>query len=525
MKRLFALLLALSLAVVPAAQAQRLDDEYVQIFNLIQDADSLSSAQPSQALLKYREAQAGLQRLQRSSPDWNPKVVSFRLSYVAAKIAAIAPQTPSPTPPQNAQPASVPSGPEKSDLQLQLNASNEQIRQLQSDKALLESKLKEALALRPAEADPGELKRAQERITALQKENDLLKVTVENEKSKLLAAAPAPAANPTRQDSDLAQRELAREKEMNSKLVLEKQALSQQIAQLAAKTTTPQAAPVVAGDSARLQQLERERDLLQKELQRANQELETRKAKPRARQVKELETQVADLRARLDTLEAMKVPYSAEELALFKSPGTELSTTEPDQAKAPRGFPPGSSQLVTEAQHYFAEQQFDKAEAAYRQVLKLDQKNVPALANLAAIQVEAKHFEDAETTLNQALAVASDDAYTLYVLGLLKFQQAKYDDALDAFSRAAKLDPKNPEVQNYLGLTLSEKGLRGPAEAALRKAIELQPNYAGAHYNLALFYITQQPKYPALARWHYQKALSAGFPQSAKLEKLLEDKK
>lgn len=522
MKRLFALLMAV-LFVLPAAQAQRLDDEYVQLFNLIQDADSMSSAQPSQALLKYRQAQQGLERLQRSSPDWNPKVVAFRLSYVASKIAALAPQTPAPA--ELSQPGPAPSTQAKGDPQLQLNALNEQIRQLQAEKANLEAKLKEALALRPAEADPGELARAQQKLTALQKENELLKITVENEKSKLVAAVPAPASDSTPQALAQAQRELAQEKEMNSKLALEKQALSQQVSQLAAKAATPQAASAVAADSKRLQQAERERDLLQKQLQQANKELESRKPKPRARQVKDLESEVADLRLRLDTLEATKVPYSAEELALFKSPATELSTAEPSPAKVSREFPPGSGPLVSEAQHYFADQQFDKAEAAYQQVLKLDQKNVPALANLAAIQVEAKHFEAAQGTLNQAMSVTSDDAYTLYVLGLLKFRQAKYDDALDALSRAAKLDPKNPEVQNYLGLTMSEKGLRGPAEAALRKAIELQPNYAGAHYNLALFYITQQPKYPALARWHYQKALSAGFPHSADMEKLLEDKK
>ncbi|MGH7973573.1 MAG: tetratricopeptide repeat protein, partial [Limisphaerales bacterium] len=454
MKRLFALLLALSFVVLPAAQAQRLDDDYVKLFNLIQEADSLSSAQPSQALLKYREAQQGLERLKRSSPDWNPKVVAFRLSYVASKIAAIVPQTPANPPAQTAEPIPTPSSPAQNDLQLQLNASNEQIRQLQSERANLEAKLKEALALRPAEADPGELARAQQKVTALQKENDLLKITVENEKSKLVASAPAPAANATGQQAlDQAQRELAQEKELNSKLALEKQALSQQVAQLATKAAAPETPPAVAENSARLQQLERERDLLQKELQQANGELGARKAKPRARQVKDLENQLADLRVRLDSLEAIKVPYSAEELALFKPPATALSTAQPGQAKASREFPPGSGPLVSEAQRYFAAQQFDKAEEAYLQVLKLDEKNVPALANLAAIQVEAKHYDAAEGTLNQALSVASDDAYTLYVQGLLKFRQTKYDDALDALSRAAKLDPKNPEVQNYLGLT------------------------------------------------------------------------
>src|SRR4029077_2638436 len=104
-----------------------------------------------------------------------------------------------------------------------------------------------------------------------------------------------------------------------------------------------------------------------------------------------------------------------------------------------------------------------------------------------------------EINLKAALALEPEDAYSLSVLGNLKFRQGKYDDALDALGRAAKLDPQNPEIQNYLGLTLSEKGLRGPAETALRKAIQLQPDYASAHNNLAVIYITQNPPAVELA--------------------------
>ncbi len=68
---------------------------------------------------------------------------------------------------------------------------------------------------------------------------------------------------------------------------------------------------------------------------------------------------------------------------------------------------------------------------------------------------------------------------------------------------------------------LSEKGQRIPAEAAFRKAIQLQPGYAAAHNNLAFVYATQKPPSLALARWHYQKALSAGIARNPELEKLL----
>lgn len=204
----------------------------------------------------------------------------------------------------------------------------------------------------------------------------------------------------------------------------------------------------------------------------------------------------------------------------MKRPETKLTASEPDSGKkSVKELPPGAANLVKEAQTYFAAKQYEQAEGAYVQVLRLAPNNVAALANLAAIQVEAQHFDAAEKNLQQALAVEPENSYTLYVLGLLRFRQAKYDAALDAFSHCAKLDPQNAEIQNYLGLALSEKGFRVPAEAALRKAIQLQPGYAGAHYNLAIIYMSQKPPALELARWHYQKAIAAGQPHNSELEK------
>jgi tetratricopeptide (TPR) repeat protein len=178
--------------------------------------------------------------------------------------------------------------------------------------------------------------------------------------------------------------------------------------------------------------------------------------------------------------------------------------------------------LVAEAHRYYANKELDKAEEKYRQVLQLDKSNVPTLANLAAIELELGHLETAEINITQAVALAPDNPNSLFVLGRLKFSQRKYDEAIDAFSRAAKLDPQNAQAQYYLGLTLGEKGLRGPAETALRKAIQIDPAFGDAHNSLAVIYITQQPPLTELARWHYQKALAAGYPKNSELEKLLD---
>lgn len=158
-------------------------------------------------------------------------------------------------------------------------------------------------------------------------------------------------------------------------------------------------------------------------------------------------------------------------------------------------------------------------------MLQQDKGNVLILANLAAIELDLNHLDAAEINIKQAVALAPNDPDSLFVLGRLKFRQQKYDDAIDALSRAAKLDPQDAQIQNFLGLALSEKGLRGPAETALRKAIQLDPGFADAHNNLAVAYITQEPPLVELARWHYQKALTAGHPKNPDLEKMIEAKK
>jgi Flp pilus assembly protein TadD len=241
-----------------------------------------------------------------------------------------------------------------------------------------------------------------------------------------------------------------------------------------------------------------------------------------------MENDLANLRARLEVFEAKPVPYSTEELALFRTPGTKLAKAEAPASttrKSVKELPAGSAALVAEAQRYFSNRQFDKAEEKYLQVLRQDENNVYTLANLAAIELERNNLEEAEKHIKQAVSEAPNDGYSLSILGYLKFRQEKYDDAFDALSRAAQANPESAEIQNFLGLTLSHKGMRIPAETALRKAIQLEPGYASAHNNLAVIYLTQQPPQVELARWHYQKAIAAGHPKNPDLELMLDQKR
>lgn len=281
-------------------------------------------------------------------------------------------------------------------------------------------------------------------------------------------------------------------------------------------------------ENKRIKELEKERDDLQKRLKEAT-------AKPSRKSAAAAEAEAKTFRARLAALEAQKTPYTPEELALFKAPAatpravpageTKMETKDAKTeaaAKTPKALPPGSSADVTAAQQAFSQGKFGDAEAAYRKVLALDPKHPVVLGNLAVVQMEQGHFDQAEDSVKKALAEEPADPYLLSLQGILRFRQDKFDEALDILSRSAEMDPANAETQNYLGITLSQKGQRVAAEAALRKAIQLSPGYGAAHQNLAVIYATQKPPFLELARYHYQKSRALGHPENKDLEKMMD---
>src|SRR5258706_4882938 len=95
MKHFLILVLFALLALSPGAWAEAPDDQYVSIYNLIQQADSLTEkGRLPQAMTKYLEAQSRLKKFQAGYPDWNVKVVKFRLNYLATKITQVSSNAP-----------------------------------------------------------------------------------------------------------------------------------------------------------------------------------------------------------------------------------------------------------------------------------------------------------------------------------------------------------------------------------------------------------------------------------------------
>ncbi|PYJ87260.1 MAG: hypothetical protein DME22_02325 [Verrucomicrobia bacterium] len=473
MRRFLMLSRLLPWAFASWLHAEGPDDQFVRIYNWIQQADALAeSGRNDQARQKYLQAQAELKTLQTTHPDWNDSVVGFRLKYVAEKLAPLTQKDKQPAQVTPEQKSELSSPTAESAVLVQLL--QDQTRQLTADKELLQAKLREALIAQPAAVDPRELAKAQDKIKLLQKEVEVLRVNLAKAESRPDKPGDPERLEETRQALAAANQKLAQQAESVRALTLEKDALQQRLQSLI------NGAEIKALREEN-QRLERETDELNKKFRAATEESHDNKTRAKLLPLEQPAYQVAALRA----------------------------------------LPAAAGSLVAEARRAFSARRYGEAEEKYFQALRFDDKNVAILANLAETQIEQNRLAAAEDHLKRALATDPKDAFSLSVLGILKVRQEKYDEALDALSRAAQLDPQNADTFQYLGVALTKKGLREPAEAAFRRAIKLAPGHADAHHHLAVIYATRQPPSLEMARWHYQKALETGHPKDPALEKIL----
>jgi chromosome segregation ATPase len=105
---------------------------------------------------------------------------------------------------------------------------------LQGDKSLLEAKLREALAARPAGADPREYAKAQEKIRSIEKENELLQVSLAQEKEKVASLTSSSELEQTKTQLADAKRQLAEQTARATQLAQQNESLQAQIKTLTA---------------------------------------------------------------------------------------------------------------------------------------------------------------------------------------------------------------------------------------------------------------------------------------------------
>lgn len=394
------LILIFFLAASLLAQAGP-DDEFAQVVKVIQQGDQLVEQGKDRAAMdEYRKAQDALLKFRKIYPDWDTQVVAFRLRYLGDRLGNWT-DTPKAAETNSDAEADALRNRihflERSSQQYQA-----QVNQLVGENNRLSSRLREALAIRPAAADPKLLADAQEKLNSAASEITQLKAKIKALETEL-AELPKPD-----------------EAKKNAKLVEE---LRKNLNLTLADT-----------------------DALRKE------NAELRKAAAKATASAEPKDDATNRQI------AAQVAQSAAELAI--------------------------QQLKSENAHLQQELVAARKKAE-------EQPPAPAPTT--------KGFRAADRA---RMALANN----------------RGDEAIEALAPELETHPDNIEGWYLMGLARLEKNDYQDAEAALKKALVLKPDWGAAHAGLARLYLRRAPADPALARWHYHKAVEAGFPRDKSLE-------
>jgi tetratricopeptide (TPR) repeat protein len=198
---------------------------------------------------------------------------------------------------------------------------------------------------------------------------------------------------------------------------------------------------------------------------------------------------------------------------------------------------------------YMSAQQYDNAIAPLEKLIEKEQaldgykflaeilyakgtefKNKYENNKVLADSLEAmKYFNRAISVAEEGRKKYPDDADLLVVLSNSYIGANKIETALDAFRSGVEKDPNNQYYRYNYGVLLLGKNDFAGAEAQFKKALEIDPEYYNASYNLAVTYVKWGAQINKLAdekgdlnnkeyKDKYQKALPY-------LEKIVQSKK
>jgi tetratricopeptide (TPR) repeat protein len=136
---------------------------------------------------------------------------------------------------------------------------------------------------------------------------------------------------------------------------------------------------------------------------------------------------------------------------------------------------------------------FAEAEAAYRKALTLKPRDARAHYAIGNVFVDQQRWDEAEASYRKAHETAANDPDVLIALSFALVQPRtgapnakRFTDAEYFARRATQLAPTNAVAFDRLGVAMTARGIyNADAEAAFRRAVELDPNFVVARVHLA----------------------------------------
>ncbi|MCF6312473.1 MAG: tetratricopeptide repeat protein [Verrucomicrobiales bacterium] len=192
-----------------------------------------------------------------------------------------------------------------------------------------------------------------------------------------------------------------------------------------------------------------------------------------------------------------------------------------EQSSRQQALPENVKELAKEGALASANKEWDAAKQAYLKMTQAAPGNALALSNLGIVEYRLKDYKNASHHLEESVKINPRISQNWLTLGLSYYYLKQFNLAISSLTRARHEDPKDPRTCLYLAVVIRDYGWGRAAETELMRAIALDPEYADAHFNLALLYMERTPPAIELARRHYFTAIDLGAQRDEEIEKQL----
>uniref|UniRef100_A0A7V3VU78 Tetratricopeptide repeat protein n=1 Tax=candidate division WOR-3 bacterium TaxID=2052148 RepID=A0A7V3VU78_UNCW3 len=125
---------------------------------------------------------------------------------------------------------------------------------------------------------------------------------------------------------------------------------------------------------------------------------------------------------------------------------------------------------------YLKKHDYKQAKSYFQKAIAVDNAYIQAYANLALVQLVSGEIDDAMKNLRFAADQGSEEAR--YNLGMYYYKKGDYEQTLKIFN------DDTIDSNFFKGLVYAEIGRDEEALTLFKNIINVQPNYAGAYYNL-----------------------------------------
>ena len=167
-------------------------------------------------------------------------------------------------------------------------------------------------------------------------------------------------------------------------------------------------------------------------------------------------------------------------------------------------------EYLARADRYYRQEHYDMAYDMYLEAEIENEDNINAKLGQVKSLIKLGDIDEAKTELQNILALDPHNQEAYFLLGIIYFNQNDHEKAFHFLQQCIVFGGSLiPEAHNFLGYLYVEKGNFQDGIKELQRAIELKPDYAHPHYNLARAY-AQLGRLDEAVR-HLQVCLKAGF--------------